>query len=447
MPTTVNVTVYNEPIAALPHPYSAAMWTDPPALPYVDARINQLEPGAIHAGLYWPVFAESVGLADLIARLSAFDPGAGFFSAYAGVKMIGIDGMPPWLAWPGLDPQGSPPTDYDLWRQVVQAVVARFGPECLYQIWNEPDGTWQGPWGEFGPTFVAAQDVIRAAGAKTVGPELNDWNFQLDGQPFMRVIIDNIPPDVLSWHAYEHLPRDYDEAIAQMRAWGYVGPLAVTEANLFAGAMDQAASHEGAAYMAHVLLHRPDVDHVVYQAILEPFTGDNRGTFTPRGVTRPSYQTYRHLKRITGQAFRVETDDPWLTARAAFHDGVLRLGIATWVPYGGQLRPDELAAANRKAQRWVNGITVQITLSDFNPATSAQVVYVDEAHVPSVAQTNADDATLVGYGTPVEFQAALDGFNDARDQMADQSTPLVVSTNGRIDVPIGPRAVALVELQ
>ena len=73
-----------------------------------------------------------------------------------------------------------------------------------YEIWNEPDGTWQSASGDFYATWKATYDLIRSQDpqAKIVGPSYSCYNGTSMKTFLTYCKANNCLPDVISWHQW-----------------------------------------------------------------------------------------------------------------------------------------------------------------------------------------------------------------------------------------------------
>lgn len=112
----------------------------------------------------------------------------------------------------------------DFWRaaidRIVKAVVAANPPNIYaYEIWNEPDWTWQSQWGDFDAMWAATWRAIRGVDPlrKIMGPSFSRWDAGKMRQFLAAAQQAEALPDIVSWHELD--PADADDIEAHVIAY------------------------------------------------------------------------------------------------------------------------------------------------------------------------------------------------------------------------------------
>jgi len=115
-------------------------------------------------------------------------------------------------------------TGRDKWdaevRRITAAVVAANPPNIYaYEIWNEPDWTWQKQWGDFDAVWAETAKAIRAAdpGRHLMGPSLSRWNADAMRSFLAAAVASGTVPDIVSWHELD--PADANDIEAHVAAY------------------------------------------------------------------------------------------------------------------------------------------------------------------------------------------------------------------------------------
>jgi hypothetical protein len=364
--------------------YGGGVWRYPQLFGSIEPEILDLRGGGTYrAALAWEVLAASRDLPDLRRKLASYRLNA-FLQAVRqrGSRIIvSLDATPRWLsanrseerfhdgpAWARY-----PPRDLSRWADLVQAVVEHFngriGLDAIYEVWNEPDGSFKGTVEQYFALYRASVLGARRADprARIAGPAVSDWTAPktlggkrsqdgsvllerfirwAGGTPLPELGLDRQPIDVLTWHGFYRNPVSdhYTTVVGFVRGWlrsaGYTDTeLVVDEWNIAAAPPypegDLNASDVGAAYVAAsvIAMDQAGIDGQVFQMMVDPGTeGYSGGTFTPAGVPRPNFQVFRLLSRLEGAQLEASSGDDWVRAAAFASDRHLYVLLAVCVP-------------------------------------------------------------------------------------------------------------------
>ena len=117
-------------------------------------------------------------------------------------------------------------TGRDKWdaevRRIVAATVAADPPNIYaYEIWNEPDWTWQSQWGDFNAVWASTYRAIRAAdpARRILGPSLSKWDVGRMRDFLTAAKASGALPDIISWHELDPAgANDIEAHVAAYRA-------------------------------------------------------------------------------------------------------------------------------------------------------------------------------------------------------------------------------------
>lgn len=105
-------------------------------------------------------------------------------------------------------------------QRIAKAIVAANPPNIYaYEIWNEPDWTWQSQWGDFNAVWAETARAIRAAdpGRRIMGPSLSRWTADAMRRFLAAAADSGTVPDIVSWHELD--PADTDDIEAHVAAY------------------------------------------------------------------------------------------------------------------------------------------------------------------------------------------------------------------------------------
>jgi len=115
-------------------------------------------------------------------------------------------------------------TGNDKWHAEVARIVAatvEANPPNIYayEIWNEPDWTWQSQWGDFDDVWAGTFKAIRAAdpARRIMGPSLSKWNADWMRRFLTAAKAAGVVPDIVSWHELD--PADTNDIEAHVAAY------------------------------------------------------------------------------------------------------------------------------------------------------------------------------------------------------------------------------------
>lgn len=103
----------------------------------------------------------------------------------------------------------------DFWEKAIDRVVSatvKANPQNIYayEIWNEPDWTWQAGWGDFDAEWAKTYRRIRGldAGRPIMGPSLSKWDEGWMRRFLTGAIASNTMPEIVSWHELDPAQAD-----------------------------------------------------------------------------------------------------------------------------------------------------------------------------------------------------------------------------------------------
>jgi glycosyl hydrolase family 39 (putative alpha-L-iduronidase) len=278
----------------------------------------------------------------------------------------------------------SPPSDYDRWSDVVEAVVRHFngklGLDAYYEAWNEPNYYYYGTTDQFMNQYYHSVVGARRADprARIGGPGISEFlgastalapatdaekvriatlaleqrflfrQFleQASKTPVPELGLARLPVDFFSWHGFYFDPARYYAAVVPyvrdaLSQAGYPRstPIVNSEWNIAPVPPypegDLNATQVGAAYAAASLIamNEAGVDAQSFQMYLDPGgQGYYGGVFTASGIPRANFHAFSLFSRLRGQQVRVTSSDPWVKATAFVDGDTAYVLVASYVP-------------------------------------------------------------------------------------------------------------------
>ncbi len=366
--------------------------------------LRDQKPGAIEVNTF-EVLDRSKSFSDFKKWLRSqptFDAFAKRVEEHGGKVVIPIIGMPRWLtsqpsATKSIAPEGGmavygglPPSDYEKWADVVQAIVDYYGNtlglNAWYKVWWEPDtGFWQGTQEEFFKLYKYAVIGARRANrnAKIGGPSVSGeeevyWRIREQHRtepmvydfirycahtPVPELGLDRVPIDFLVWHQFNSDPSTgFRRTASQVRSWlksfGYpeTTPMLIGEWSVWRDwpkFLDPGRdSNYAASYAIASLIgmDRAGITHHAFTSIIEQgvesfqgeFGGDF-GIFTKSLIIKPVYNAFRTLSYLEDQRVEVMIRDPFIAAVATRGKDAVAVLIANFIPDDGMLREEASA--------------------------------------------------------------------------------------------------------
>jgi hypothetical protein len=110
--------------------------------------------------------------------------------------------------------QGEAFWDAAIDRVVGASVKANPANIYAYEIWNEPDWTWQAAWGDFDAEWAKTWRRIRGldAGRPIMGPSLSKWDGDWMRRFLTSAVASQTVPEIVSWHELDPAQADDIEA-------------------------------------------------------------------------------------------------------------------------------------------------------------------------------------------------------------------------------------------
>jgi hypothetical protein len=196
----------------------------------------------------------------------------------------------------------TPPKDLGKWTEVVSTFMKHHKevglPFGIYEIWNEPDGTYRyysGTQEEHQALFKATAAAIRAADpdAYIAGPASDHHVLWVNSFPDF-IVKNKIPLDAYSFHQYSSASlslRDIDRVVASLNRYPYLNTttMSLTEWNTNDwGAGPSAGPCERSVQLLHdfsLFLDRPELSSTSWTAY--------SGLTTPQGKRRAEFNAWK----------------------------------------------------------------------------------------------------------------------------------------------------------
>ena len=309
---------------------------------------------------------------------------------------------------PAINPDDvyAPPTDFDVWGDLVYETVRYYNIERdldikYWEVWNEPNlHFFDGTIADYLDLYHATAQAVKRAdeSAWVGGPAMASFTYGLpkfyrfNDESWITALIvyaqrNNLPLDFVSWHFYSQLPWTYRDKIATYDQWlSQMTPkpqLLLTEWNYVAGNSSAMDTGKSVAYLAQTLsiFAESNLDQAFY---FEPIDGREDwfgrwGLIRADGLRKPSFYAYTLFNRLIGTQLLVESNHPNIGAVATQTNDTLV--ILFWNNTG----------TDESIQITVDGITQQILSGELY---GVDEFYGNSYHTDGITDTFIDILTV-----------------------------------------------------
>jgi hypothetical protein len=338
-----------------------------------------------------------------------------------------------------------PPENYREWSRVVAAIVSHFNGElglnAYYESWNEPSYHYLGtnndyfkqyyytvlgarradPQAFVGGPSAAEITTITTAGSKprNAAQKAKILDAYLTRQylfvQFLKFAsqtaipelgLKKLPVDFFSWHSFYTDPTSYYKLVVPyirntLEENGYPRntTLLLTEWNVAAEPPypegDFNANETGAAYVATSLLAMQEVavDGQSFQMFVDPgVAGYYGGVFTPSGIPRANYNSFRLFTALQGKQLAVKSSDPWVRGAAYQDDKKTYLLVSTFVPTARMIAKNLEIQTAMASEKFIDADTRQKYVNSVKKNQSPPESYQDKAKILKAATLKTIEA-------------------------------------------------------
>lgn len=258
--------------------------------------------------------------------------------------MLVLSYMPPSIARDGAII--NPPNNWDDWAAVVQKTVEHYSGRSeknlsgvLYECWNEPELAQFGGWRLSGDKNYLTLYQYCSKGASSA----NNVNaFSLGGPAtanlnkgwILSILNGRNRVNFLSWHTYDHDPKQFDQNGRDLISWLLPYPNAVlipkfiTEFGFTGDRSTLYASTYASAHTAAVirqLISGGPTYLFSFQIKDTSEQADGWGIINNAGKPKPRYWVYSFIDSMAGNRLALAGEGTWVTGFATVKDDVYRL--------------------------------------------------------------------------------------------------------------------------